>query len=70
MLLRMNFTNLHFGEAVVTDLPSQAVTMAQTEHSTAGENSNGHAQKEKLYWLPLPAFSIIPQVLFRPIPQA
>jgi hypothetical protein len=56
MLLRMDFTNLHFGGAVVMDSPSQTVAMAQTEHSTAGGNPNGHAQGEKLHWLPLSAF--------------
>jgi hypothetical protein len=35
---------------------SQTVTMAQTEHFTVGENPDGHAQGEKLYWLPLPDF--------------
>jgi hypothetical protein len=30
--------------------------MAQTEHSTAGENPDGHAQGEKLHWLPISAF--------------
>jgi hypothetical protein len=29
---------------VVTDLPSKAVIIAQTEHFTAGENPDNHAQ--------------------------
>jgi hypothetical protein len=58
MLLRRGFTNLHFGEVVVTDSPSQTVAMAQTEHFTAGENPDGHAQGKKLHWLPIPAFYI------------
>jgi hypothetical protein len=41
--------NLHFGGTVVTDSPSQAIAMAQTEHSTAGGNLDGHAQGEKLH---------------------
>jgi hypothetical protein len=49
---------LHFGGAVVTDSPSQAVAMAQTEHSTSGGNLDGHAQGEKLQWLPLPTFCL------------
>jgi hypothetical protein len=56
MLLKRGFINLHFGGAVVTDSPSQTVAMAQTEHSTAGGNPDGHAQGEKLHLLPLPAF--------------
>jgi hypothetical protein len=56
MLLRRSFTNLHFDGTMVTDLPFQAVAMAQTEHSTVSENPDSHAQGEKLYWLPLPAF--------------
>jgi hypothetical protein len=52
----MGFTNLHFGGAVVTDSPSQAVAMAQIEQSTADGNPDGHVQGEKLHWLPLPAF--------------
>jgi hypothetical protein len=49
---------LHFGGVVVTDSPSQAVDMTQIEHSTSGGNLDGHAQGEKLQWLPLPAFCL------------
>jgi hypothetical protein len=56
MLLRRGFINLHCGGVVVTNSPSQPVAMAQTEHSTAGGNPDGHAQGDKLHWLPLPAF--------------
>jgi hypothetical protein len=38
MLLRMGFTNLYFGRAVMTDSSSQIVAMAHTEYSTVGEN--------------------------------
>jgi hypothetical protein len=56
MLLKKRFINLHCDGVVVTDSPSQAVVMAQTEHFTAGGNLDGHAQGDKLHWLPLPAF--------------
>jgi hypothetical protein len=49
MLLRMGFTNLHFGGTMVTDSPYQAIVMAQTKHFTVGENPDGHAQGEKLH---------------------
>ena len=49
MLLRIGFTNLHFGGAVVTDSSSHAVAIAQTEHFTVGGNFDGHAQWEKLH---------------------
>jgi hypothetical protein len=32
--------------------------MAQTKYFTACENLDGHAQWEKLHWLPLPIFLI------------
>jgi hypothetical protein len=44
MLLRKDFTNLHFGRAVVTDSPSQAVVIVQTEHFRASENLDGHTK--------------------------
>jgi hypothetical protein len=56
MLLRNGFTNLYLGGVMVINSPSQAVVMAQTEHFIAGENLNGHAQKEKLHWLSLSVF--------------
>jgi hypothetical protein len=43
MLLKMSFIKLYFGRDVVTDSPSQAVAMAQTEHFIAGGNPDGHA---------------------------
>jgi hypothetical protein len=44
----MGFTNLHFGGVVVTDSPSQAVAIAQTEHFTVGGNPDDHAQGGKI----------------------
>jgi hypothetical protein len=57
MLLRRDFTNLHFGGVVVTNSPSETVTMAQTEHSTMGENPNGPAQGRQITPVTLPTFS-------------
>ena len=34
---------------MVTDSPSQIVAIAQTKHSTVGENLNGHAQGKKVH---------------------
>jgi hypothetical protein len=45
----------YFDGAVMTDLPSQAVTIAQTEHSTMSGNPDGHVQGKKLHCLPLSA---------------
>jgi hypothetical protein len=58
MLLKMGFTNLYFDRAVVTNLPSQAIDMTQTEYSIVGRNPDCHAQGKKLHWLPLPTFLI------------
>jgi hypothetical protein len=41
---KKGFTNLHFDGAVVTDSPSQAIAIAQIEHSTIGGNPDGHIQ--------------------------
>jgi hypothetical protein len=54
----MDFTNLHFNEAVVMDSLSQIVVMTQTEHFTADRNPDGHAQEGKLHWLPLPTSNL------------
>jgi hypothetical protein len=58
MLLRKDFTNLHFGRTVVTDSPSHTIAIAQIEHSTGSGSPDGHAQKEKLYWLPILALFV------------
>jgi hypothetical protein len=59
MLLRRGFANLHFGRILVMDLPSQIVAIAQTKHSTGSGNPDGHAQRGKLYWLPILALMFV-----------
>jgi hypothetical protein len=58
MLQRKGFTNLHFGGAVVADSPSKTVAMAQTEHSTAGRNADGHAQGSNYTGCPFSPFKL------------
>jgi hypothetical protein len=63
MPLRRGFTNLHFCGAVVTNSLSQAVAMTQTIPQS--ENLDGHAQWEKLHWLPLPTLLIRKKMKWR-----
>ena len=49
MLLRIDFTNLHFSGAVVIDSFFQAVVIAQIEYFTVNENLDNHTQGKKLH---------------------